>query len=327
MVLLAGCTTPGDSATAEPTATPVVDQSPCRIPIAPAGLIGPAGFVSYPDGAFTADSSANALSPAAGGVPDGGFGLTYDRRYAKWLPVPPSWVSPDEGRYAYGTLYGMNNMNPTTISLHVVDVATGSVKSVAPGDWLVVAFDVKGVYVMHQSLTQAASGLSVIDPDTGSIRQITTAGFWTRVIGDAAWGTLGFVPGAQAQPQLEQLMKLDLSTGHMLAGTANTSVNGAWFVRLGTTINALGGDTRGDVIVMATSDTVLEFWLVSANTGSATEIYSGSSQGADSLISLNAYGDSHGVWFGTQAGLYLFPYGGALARIASTPGQVAGTCG
>ena len=313
--------------TATASATPAVDQSRCGIPIAPAGLglIGPAGFVSYPDGAFVPDSTANALSPAAPGVPDGGFGLTFDRRYTKWLPVPPNWVSPDERRYAYGTLYSMNNVYPTNLSLHVVDVGTGSVKSVAPGDWLVVAFNVEGVYVMHQASNQAASGLSLINPDTGSVRQITSTGFWTVVNGGNAWGTLGFIPGAVAQPQLDQLMKLDLATGQILAGTASTAANGAWFVRSGTTIGAVGWDDRGDVIVMATSE-LLEYWVVNATTGSATAIYTGSSGGTDSLISLNAYSDRHGVWFGTQAGLYLYPYSGTLDKIAGNPGQVAGAC-
>jgi hypothetical protein len=32
------------------------------------------------------------------------------------------------------------------------------------------------------------------------------------------------------------------------------------------------------------------------------------------------------LWFGTQAGPYLYPYGGTLAKVASNPGQVAGTC-
>jgi hypothetical protein len=334
-VLVAGCTTtaapqagasPSESVPPASSATPRLDRSPCRIPIASVGFTVQAGFVSYPDGSFTPDSGAKAPAPAEPGVPDGGFGMTYDRQFAKWLPVPPNWVAPDERRYAYGTLYSMNNVYPTNLSLHVVDVAKGSVKSVAPGDWLVVAFDVKGVYVMRQSSTQAASGLSLINPDTGAIRHITDAGFWTYVSGDAAWGTVGFILGAQAQPQLDHLIKLDLASGRMLSGTTAAGGNGAWFTRAGTTIGALGGDNRSDVIVQATNELVLELWLVGAQTGIATKIYSGSSQGLNSLVSGNAYGDGHGVWLGTQAGLYLYPYGGAITKIASNPGQVAGIC-
>lgn len=328
VILLAACgSTTGDTANSPvSSAPPVVDQSPCRIPIAPNGYSAAAGFVSYPDGTFTPDSGAKVLAPAEPGAPDGAFGLTYQRRYAKWLPVPPNWVALDERRYAYGTLRSMANPNPTNLSLHVVDVATGLSKSVAPGDWFVVAFDANGVYVMRQSANAAPSGLSLIDPDKGSIRQITDAGYWTYVAGDAAWGTMAQIPGVQAQPQLDHLIKLDLASGQILSGTGATGGNEAWFTRPGTTIRALGGDNQGHVIVQATSNVNTEFWLVGKQTDSATEIYSGSSQGTDSLNSVYALGDAHGVWFGTQSGLYLYPYRGTVSRIAGNPGQVAGTC-
>ncbi len=299
------------------TATPVVDQSQCRIPIAPAGYSAAAGFVRYPDGTFTPDSGA-IQGPVQPGAPDGGFGLTYDRRFAKWLPVPPNWVAPDERRYAYGTLRSMNNPNPTNLSLHVVDVATGSEKLVAPGDWSVVAFEATGVYVMRQSANAAAAGLSVIDPDTGSIRQITDAGSWALVAGGAAWGTRAQQPG-HPEIQLDHLYKLNVATGQM---------SDSWFARLGMSIYALGDDNRGSVIVQATGgpSEMLEFWLVNQQSGNATQIFSGSTLGQYSLNSIYALGDSHGVWFGTQSGLYLYPYGGAVVKIASNPGQVAGTC-
>jgi hypothetical protein len=197
---------------------------------------------------------------------------------------------------------------------------------VAPGDWLVVAFDVKGVYVMHQSQTAAASGLSVIDPDTGSIRLITNAGNWTHVSGDAAWGRPAYVTGAQEQPQLDRLIKLDLASGQILSGIGAAGGNGAWFIRPDKTIYALGGDNRGNIVVQATSNTDGELWMVGAQTGLAIQIYSGSSQGTNTLNSVYAHGDNHGVWFGTQSGLYLYPYGGAMTKIASNPGQVAGIC-
>jgi hypothetical protein len=307
---------PPSPATPVSSATPVVDQSPCRIPIAPAGYSAAAGFVTYPDGTFTSDSGA-IQGPAQPGVPDGGLGSTYDRRFAKWLPVPPNWVAPDERRYAYGTLYSMSNPNPTNLSLHVVDVATGFEKSVAPGDWFVVAFAAAGVYVMRQSANAAASGLSVIDPDTGSIRQITDAGSWTQVAGGAAWGTQAQQPG-HPEIQLDHLYKVDVATSQM---------SESWFARPGMSIYALGNDSLGNVIVQATSSSTLEFWLVSEQTGdSPAQIYSGSSQGTNSLNSVYAHGDSHGVWFGTQSGLYLYPFRGAVVKVTSNPGQVAGTC-
>jgi hypothetical protein len=304
-------------ATPVTTVAPVVDQSPCQIPIAPAGNSAAAGFVRYPDGTFT-PAGAAIQSPAQPGAPDGGFGLTYDRRFTKWLPVPPNWVAPDGSRYAYGTLRSMNNPNPTNLSLHVVDVATGSEQSVAPGDWSVVAFNAAGVYVMKQSATAAPSGLSVIDPDTGSVRQITDAGSWTLVAGGAAWGTQAQQPG-HPELRLDHLYKLDV---------ASSQLSDSWLVRPGMSIYALGDDSRGSVIVQATGgpSEALEFWLVNQQSGNATQIYTGSTVGQLSLNSVYALGDSHGVWFGTQSGLYLYSDGGAVVKVANNPGQVAGTC-
>jgi hypothetical protein len=52
------------------------------------------GFVTFPQGTFTAD-------PASAVKADNVYGLSFDRAVAKWVPVPRSWVSPDGARYAY----------------------------------------------------------------------------------------------------------------------------------------------------------------------------------------------------------------------------------
>jgi hypothetical protein len=207
---------------------------------------------------------------------------------------------------------------PKEPGLHVVDVATGSDKLVASGDWWVVAFTVKGVYVMHSSQNAAPSGLALIDPDSGRVQSITNVGSWTHVTSDAAWGTDAMQPGVTS-PQIDHLLKLNLVTGQSDAN---------WFARPGMALYALGDDNRGNVVVQATGgpSETLEFWLVSQQSGNATQIYSGSTLGQFSLNSTYALGDSRGVWFGTHGGLYLYRAGAALRRLASNPGQVAGTC-
>lgn len=288
---------------------PSPDRSRCRIPIAPPGNVAGAGFVSYPDGAFTPDSGPKGFASAASGEPDGGWGLTYDRRFTKWLPVPPNWVAPNGASYAYGTLYGMNNPNPTNRTLHLVDVATGAEVQMAPGDWRVVGFTSAGVYVMSQSTNGPDAGLSLINVDSRVFHPITNAASWTFTTDSFAWGN---VPG---QPDL---LKLDLASGQ---------ISDHWFSRPGMTMDALGGDAHGNLIVQATSNTDLQIWLVSEqDAGQSMEIYAGSSEGTNTLNGVYAMADGHGLWFGTQSGLYLYAYGGSVVKIAANPGQVAGPC-
>lgn len=313
--LLIGCGQPaGAPGAVTPTPTPVIDQSACKIPIAPEEDPSGAGFVSYPDGRFTPDSSANVLLPP--GYARQGF--AYDRPFAKWLPVPPDWVAPDGGRYAYAANPGGMEPQPKEPGLHMVDVATGSDRLDASGEWSVVAFTVKGVYVMHSPQNAAPSGLSLIDPDSGRIQSITNAGFWMQVSSDVAWGRDAMQPGETA-PLIDHLFKLDLLTDHLEAN---------WFARPGMALYALGDANRGAVIVQGTGgpSEALEFWLVSRQSGKATQIYSGSTLGQSSLNSIYALGDSHGVWFGTHGGLYLYRAGAGFTRLTSNAGQVAGTC-
>ena len=80
-----------------------------------AGGPGSGGFVLLPSGTFQPDPR-SAVTVAAGTTQPGmgysdWFGSTYDSAYAKWLPVPYSWVVPDGTRYAYPGIGGIHVQN------------------------------------------------------------------------------------------------------------------------------------------------------------------------------------------------------------------------
>jgi hypothetical protein len=302
------------SAPASPGWPVWTDQSACRVPIAPYGAIGSAGFVSYPLGVFTPDDTTRNFQSPPGLAP---YPLSYDATYSKWLPVPYQAVSPDGRRYAYAT---STNAPPGVVpapypGLHVVDLVTGSNTIVATGEWAVVTFAAKGIYATGLPQMGPPSGLWLIDPDTEHIQQIADAGWWLHVSDGFAWGS-----GAQStRPDFQagDLLKLDLATGQ---------IDPRWFVNLSVTIYPLGDDGRGHVIVQGTNDVYNEIWLVDEKTGDHKQIASGTSQGLQSLNSTYAQSDSHGVWFGTQGGIYVYTGGWQLKLVSAQAGQIAGPC-
>ena len=305
---------PSASAAASPStgsATPPV----CRIPIASYGGVGTTGFVTYPGGDFVPDGSPESAIPP-GYAP---AGWTYDRLYAKWLPVPPDWVTADGKRYAYGSSAGGMGPQPKEPGLHVVDVASDSDKRVAGGDWRVVGFTAKGVYAMAAPVGSLPSGLWLVNPDSGGLQKITQVGTWTHVTNGWAWGVEAGAPGVILAR--DHLLRLDLASG---------SVHETWFARPGMDLYALGDDGDSNVIVQATGgpSDALEFWVVGEQTPTATRIYLGGASGQFSLVpvALHVLGDRHGVWFGTFGGLYLYRPGAPLSKVAVNAGQVAGAC-
>lgn len=296
---------------AQPSATP----ASCRIPIAASGGEGTTGFVTYPAGTFATAEDANPPIPP-GYMP---AGMTFDRPFERWLPVPPDWVTSDGRRYAYASRAGGMGPQPQEPGLHAVDVATASDKRVAEGDWMVVGFNVHGIYAMQASSNAAPRGLWLIDPYSGALQRITETGFWTHVTDDLAWGRDAERP--EVILPLDHLFRLDLTTG---------SLDQSWFARDGMALYALGDDGRGNVVVQATggqSDAV-EFWLVGQNTPRNLRIYAGSAAGRSSLVPVGLYvlGDGHGLWIGTHGGLYLYRPGEDLTKASGATGQVAGTC-
>ncbi len=291
----------------------------CRLPVY-AGPPGSGGFIVFPGGTFIADpaSSVTAPSPTPSAPPGPGYGpsnpgLSYDRAFSRWLPVPASWVSADGSRYAYTASDGV----------YVVNVTNGTQTELGQGQaWYIVTVQNQGVYAGNPNI----AGLWFL-PFSGTPRQITTAGYWQAGTSSAAYGT---ATSAVPSGATSSIIRLDLKTG----------ATSDWFSRPGTQSSVTGFDGKGNPILQ-----------VSYINGSGNEIWittgpnNASPIAGISFIPYNSGGfnangtpiaDSHGVWF---AGNFNSAYGGASATgvalyvageglfwMSSIGGQLAGGC-
>lgn len=292
----------------------------CRLPVY-AGPPGSGGFVVFPGGSFIADpaSSVAVPSPTPSAVPNGpGYGpstpgLSYDRAFSRWLPVPASWVSPDGSRYAFTGSDGV----------YVVNVANGTQTELGEGHaWYVVTVQSQGVYAANPN----AAGLWLL-PFSGTPRQITTAGYWQAATASAAYGT---VTSAVPSGASNRIVRLDLKTG------ATTD----WFARPGTISSVTGFDGKGNPILQVSyiNGSGNEIWITTSPTNAspiAAVAFNPYNSGG-----FNANGtpiaDSHGIWFpgnfngaygGPSAtGVALYVPGSGLYWMSSIGGQLAGGC-
>jgi hypothetical protein len=288
----------------------------CRLPIY-AGGNGSGGFIVLPGGTWIADPtstvsvptpSPGSPSPAPGpGYGNGGFfGLTYDRAHLKWLPVGPSWVTPDGSRYAY----------PATEGVYVVDVATGVQTEVGDGHaWSVIGVEAAGVYA-----TQVNSAGLWLLPYSGTPTELTAGGFWQVAGASAAYGTL-----TSAVPQGVATTIIRFQYG--------TSQPVDWFTRNGAQSNVAGLDLQGNPIIYVSYFTVggQEVWVA---TGPSNAIpISGSGQNIN--IQGSPLADSNGIWFpiswqpGYQqyaSAMALYVPGQGFYGMANINGTLAGAC-
>jgi hypothetical protein len=292
----------------------------CRLPVF-AGGPGSGGFIVFAGGTFVADPSSSVVLPSPSGAtsppPQNGpgygpgySGLSYDRAYARWLPVPANWVSPDGKHYAYALSDG----------LYAANVASGSQAELREGaGWSIVGVQNDGVYAG----SQAAGGLWLF-PYSGTPRQITSTGYWQAATSTAAYGT---ATSAVPQGATNGILRLDLATGKIID----------WFTRPDTQSSVAGFDGKGNPIINVRyiNNSGNEIWIVSGPT--SAQAIAGYTAGYANT-GFNAYStpvaDSHGVWFagnwssyGSNAtGIALYVAGSGMYWMSSIGGQLAGGC-
>lgn len=316
-IILAGCG--GSVSTAQPSPTPNPGALNCRLPVALTTASGgkDAAFIEFPQGKLTM-----AGNPSFGATQLRGYGApAYDQPLTTWLPVPPAYVSPDGARYAY-TDADWSAGIPTTTRVHVVDVSSGHDRVVLDtGAYEVVAFTATGVFLVHHlPQTDSSDSLWLLNPDTGALRNLTTAGTeWFTVGADAAWSG-DLVPGdtTAGKIQADRLLRLDLRTGAVTP----------WFYRQGQQITVLGLDPQGRPLVEVGSETRTELWLITA-ANAATLINAGGGWGTVDAVSPSwpVVVDSHGVWMNTSRGIALYRPGSRTVELVypSPPGAASGT--
>jgi hypothetical protein len=263
--------------------------------------------------------------------------LAYTRRYGRWLPTTIAALSPDSAHYAYAEI---TQNSPRRSRIHVVDVSTAVDRLVRDqvvsdqGFYVVINYQAEGVYLADIGPSgEGQVGLWLLDPRSGAIRAVappnqpsTSRGGFSLIGAGAAWYT-DLAPGDQPPHQgidpVDRLVRYDLKR---LFGEP-------WFRKPGLELEAIGLDGQSNPVVTtssmkpdASASTSEQLWLVTSP-GRASELYSGPGSESADFIQFGApLADDHGLWFGTNKGIYLYTPGGKFLKVSSAAGEVAGRC-
>jgi hypothetical protein len=296
------------------------------------------GYLSLPDGGVT-------LQPAPT-LPAGSFvtidqtgpkplypsAFYYDRAVSTWVPAARAAVSPDGSHYAY--------MSFPTLDrgvMNIVAVATGAVRTYpatypqfAGARYVILDYAKEGIYLGNAY--EGLAGIWLMDPDSGAIRDVGPYYFYPvmAVAGSAVW--FGTANPADPNP----------APGG-LAGTPDSVdsfnfINGrqtSWLYLPGTFVQVVAVDGAGHPIVLVghgsgSSDNA-ELVLVTSP-GAAQQIFHGTLDELNSItrsISIGLSGpiaDSHGTWFGSPAGIYLYSPGVGMRKVSDQAGYPGNGC-
>ena len=284
--------------------------SACRLPISIQQVQGgPKGaFLAFPSGKATID-------------PSGAGGVYYDRQFTRWLPQPAKSVSPDKSHYAFGGATGENKP-----ILHIVDVASGADRTYSLPDALLGGLGGDEVFEYSKDVIYlgvygegSIASLWTFDIPSGVTKYVAIPNIGA-MDGNIVWrGTLNasdskawtFVPGSPTN----QIARLDL----------RDSTSAVWLYRPGHLLGVLGVDAEHHPIVMDFIDKQTVELLVLLDANNQRSIYKGSTNSWTGFIS-GVAADSHGVWFGTDRGIYLYSEAGGVKKVSDQGGNPAGTC-
>jgi hypothetical protein len=276
----------------------------CTLPIY-AGGPGSGGFILFPGGQFQPDprSAVAVASPSPGTASPppqtqypGFFGLTYDRAYTRWLPVPYRWVSPDGKRYAYPGVSG---------GIYVQNVAAGTQVELGEGTvWQVLDVGATGVY----AVTGQTGGLWLL-PFGGGVTTITTTGYWQAVWGTSAYGTAtSSVPNGVGN----NLLRLDIPSGTVTD----------FFSRPQSSGTVVAFSPNGNPVIYVYGPNGLTIWTgLGATIGEIADLYNSNFYPNGAPIV-----DSHGIWLGSSGGTVLHVSGQGWYFMSVIGGQLAGGC-
>jgi hypothetical protein len=233
-----------------------------------------------------------------------GYGMAWDSKHSRWLPVRLDWVAPDGNHYAY----------PSTNSVYLVDVSTNTQVELGAGHaWSVVRVFNDSVYATIPN----TPGFWVL-PFSGTPRQVTAQGYWQAATQAAAYGML---ISAVPQGAPSKIVKLDISSGAVTD----------WFTRDGANSSIFGFDLKGNPLILSSYTNGWALWLTKSPTDA--KVIANSYQGFWTQGPPTA--DGNGIWipgyynqYGqTGAGVVLYVAGSGLYWMASIGGQLAGGCG
>jgi hypothetical protein len=201
--------------------------------------------------------------------------LAYDWRYHVWLPVSPSWVSPDGSWYAY---------SDANARIHAVDISTHTDRLLSSSTaYVIINTANDGVYVASRDPKQlTVSGLSLINRN-GMEHRFASDGLWVFVDAGAAWELANQDGSPAPQPTPghgwdtamgDVLRRMDLATGAVTT----------W---LNHSVRLLTVDRAGRPIVVGAVGSSV---LLVQSPGSALDV------GFQTYVT-NARSDTHGSWY------------------------------
>ncbi len=275
--------------------------------------------MSLPDGSVT-------LQPAPATPAGNRSAFYYDRAYSRWVPVGREAVSPDGRHYAYISYPAQ----PQGI-VSIVDVATGDVRTYPATRaqpqifYVVLDYAKEGIYLGVAFIEGPISGLWLMDPNTGAIRQLADLYDVRAIAGSAVWlGTfnpadpnplpVGLVPPANT------VDRFDIVTG----------LRTAWLYLPGKAAGVVAVDTVGHPIVQVGDTSNDVELLLLTGPGTAEQIYKGPSSKFPGMSApvyfSSSITDSHGVWFGSSTGIYLYSPTFGLRKVSDQAGYPGNGC-
>jgi hypothetical protein len=329
MLLMVGCTQGGQSAV-KSTPTPVPGDLPvsrlsfsCRLPISFSTSVGAiptqSAFIAFPAASVTID-------------PSGKGGAYFDRAFSSWLKVGRTAVSPDGAHYAYVELGDQG-----VFYVHVVDVRTGTDRALRESGSgfsfqpSVFDYTAEGIYII-QAFEVIQPGLWLVDPTTGAMRQVSNVAglqlsggggiFWTGEVNPADHNPL--VTGTSSGTLPNQIDRFDPKTGGHVT----------WLYRPGLGLVMIGLDVNGHPLIDAYRGNPQAGPKTDPIDHSATELLVAPDSKSQRAISRGVLAetlsgpisDSHGIWFGSTQGIYLYSESGGLQKVSNQPGFPANGC-
>lgn len=295
------------------------------------------GFISFPAAEFSSDPAA-AISPAnasgsvfqtaATPVLKGNGALTFDWVVGRWIPADWQSVSADGRRYAYlEVIPDASEPSRNRTPIHVVDIATRSDRVVHDGGSLAIMdFAPQGIFLASTTygFSEGRIHIFLLDPETGSFSTLlgTDRPFVVGAAGGFGW-VVDNAPGTTSLTEYRlignRLSRVD-TDGHVTP----------WYTRPSADVGLLGFDIGGQPIVAVRTATASEVWLASGPLA-ASRLYS---QPADNRVAGNGLflfratpDESHGIWFSTNRGVYLYTAAQGMILVATgLDGFISGTC-
>lgn len=313
-----------DNATASPHSVSLVAQLPdCKLPLfvsTASSSTSQGEFLSLRDGTVVEDPTGGFVTEGMRSQSEtrpvlyGNLPATFDTSAGRWVPAHDRSISPDGSRYAY-----VDHRQPPDFQLHVVDVATGRDRIVPllAGFWAVLGFTYEGIYV-RQSYEGSGPGLTLVNPDSGSVRTIFSDSAVSLVAGHVAWITTRNESDTLPQPP-----GMGGSSNEVQSRDLITSQRTAWIYRPGSDLGPVAAGNGS--IVVSGRDRASNFLLVVSAPGQAVPI-TFPETGDISSFTGGLVAAANGWWLGSLDGVYLWTPRLGAVLVSEVKAALAGTC-